>query len=231
MAQIIKKCIIVDDDELSRTIVREFVKKTSSLSLEMECENAILAADFLRTNEIDIVFLDVEMPHMSGLELLKTVKNIPAVILITAKESYAVEAFEYEVVDYIVKPISYARFLKSVNKVITMDSSETTENVGRLFVKTDGKFIGIVYREILYFEALGDYVSIVTTHQKYTIHSSLSAIAGRIRISGFCRIHRSYIINLEMINSIEDNTVIIAGRIIPIGSNYKQALFEKLGLT
>lgn len=224
------RCVIVDDDELSRTIIKEFVSKTEFLLLAAECGSAIEAAEYLRNHEVEILLLDVEMPHMSGLELLESMKNPPAVILITAKENYAVEAFEYEVRDYIVKPVSYARFLKAVNKVAEQTEAVEKDALTKIFVKSDGKFVSIAFNDIQFIEAMGDYVNIITNKQKITVHATLTNLSGKLSSSHFIRIHRSYIINLEMINSIEDNTVIVNGRILPISANYRDALFQKLGI-
>jgi DNA-binding LytR/AlgR family response regulator len=225
-----QKCIIVDDDEFSRTIVKQFVQKTEILELAGEFGSAIEAADALRKQKIDILFLDVEMPDMTGIEFIQSMQRKPAIIMITAKDRYAVAAFEHEVVDYILKPFSHARFLKAVNRATASLEEEPQPNREHVFVKIDGRYCSLTVADILYIEAKGDYVSIVMSDQKHLVHSTLTAMFKKLGTSHFMRIHRSFVVNTEMISTVEDDTVIIKGRIIPIGSIYKEELHSHLGL-
>lgn len=225
-----KKCIIVDDDEFSRSIIKQFVQKSEILELAGEFESAVDAVKELRKHKIDLMFLDVEMPDMSGIEFMQSIKSKPSVIMVSAKERYAVDAFELEVVDYILKPFSYARFLKAVNRAVSQREEEPAGNRENIFVKIDGRYYSIKLSDILYIEAQGDYVSVVTPEHKHLVHSTLTAMFTKIGNSRFLRIHRSFVVNVEKISSIEDDTVIISGRIIPIGSLYKEELHKKLDL-
>jgi len=226
------KCLIVDDEHIARKIIEEFVRKTDFLEFAGSCENAIEASKKLRTEKIDLIFLDVEMPEMSGLDLLKTMKEKPQIILITSKEKYAVEAFEFDVTDYIVKPPTYARFLKAVNKASEKNTpaakKESAE--GFIFVKVENRLVKIETALINYIEANGDYATISTTEKNYTIYSTMKSLEEKIRNDSFVRVHRSFIININKINDIEDNTLLINKKIIPIGASYKNVLMKRLNI-
>lgn len=226
------KCLIVDDEHIARKIIEEFVRKTDFLESAGSCQNAIEAAKKIRNEKIDLIFLDVEMPEMSGLDLLKTLKEKPQIILITSKEKYAVEAFEFDVTDYIVKPPTYARFLKAVNKaaekVTPAAKQENTE--GFIFVKVENRLVKIETEFINYIEANGDYATISTTEKNYTIYSTMKSLEDKIKNDSFVRVHRSFIININKINDIEDNTLLINKKIIPIGASYKNVLMKRLNI-
>ena len=227
-------CIIVDDDEMSRTIVRHFVEQTKSLNLVGMCADGIEAVNLLRTDPVDVIFLDVEMPEMTGIELVKSLTVKPQVVIITSRSDYAVEAFEYSISDYLVKPITYARFLKSVERV--------RENIGRenagntqapsqdLYIKTDSKIIKVSLNELLYVEALADYVVLHTATARYIVHSTMKGIERKLSDGAFVRIHRSHIINTNKIESIEDLSVVINKKYIPIGASYKENFLKRLNI-
>lgn len=223
------KCLIVDDEAIARKILEEFVRKTNFLKLAGSCKDAFEASGIIRKEKIDLIFLDVEMPEMSGLELLKTMKEKPKIILVTSKEKYAVEAFEFDVADYIVKPPTYVRFLKAVNKVSeTLKESESSSSENFIFVKVDSKLIRLDKNTINYIEANGDYASISTTEKNYTIYSTMKSLEDKIKNDNFVRVHRSYIVNITKITDIEDNNLLINKKIIPIGASYKNALMKRL---
>ena len=226
------KCLIVDDEHIARKIIEEFVRKTDFLESSGSCQNAIEAAKKIRDEKIDLIFLDVEMPEMSGLDLLKTMKEKPQIILITSKEKYAVEAFEFDVTDYIVKPPTYARFLKAVNKAVEkvapISKQENTE--GFIFAKVENRLVKIETAFINYIEANGDYATISTTEKNYTIYSTMKSLEDKIKNDSFVRVHRSFIININKINDIEDNTLLINKKIIPIGASYKNVLMKRLNI-
>ncbi|MCC5945712.1 MAG: response regulator transcription factor, partial [Bernardetiaceae bacterium] len=168
-------CLVVDDEEFSRNVVKHFVNKTNGLNLVAESENAADAFSILKAQDIDIVFLDVEMPEMSGIELMKALDDMPQIILVTSRPNYAVEAFEYSVTDYLVKPVNYARFLKAVGKAEAnlKAANVTIENQSdEVFVKADSKIVKLRLSDIFYIEALSDYVIINTEKRKYIIHST-----------------------------------------------------------
>lgn len=236
------KCMVVDDDEVSRSVVSHLVEKNELLELVYTCENAIDAHNILlKDKEIDVLFLDIEMPEMSGLELVQILDKRPIrVILTTSREDYAVEAFEYSVFDYLVKPITYPRFLKSINKIQESlekanQSSEEEETGGGnhefLFVRSNHKIIKIDPKTIAYIEALSDYIVIHTISSNYTVHSTMKGINSKLEpFKSFVRVHRSYIINVEHIETIQDVQVIVKKQAIPIGRSYRSDFMERLDI-
>lgn len=222
-------CIVVDDDPMTRKVIENFVDRTADLELIVSCENAIDASHQLRQHEVDILFLDVEMPDMTGLDLLETLKNPPEVILVTSKEKYAVSAFNLNVTDYLLKPVEYKRFLQSLEKAISNLEGEEEEPVpGKLFVKVDHQLVGLDVEDIFMVEAMADYARIHTSAKRYTVYSSMKGISKKLPTDTFMRVHRSYIVNLAAIDSIEDNTIVIQGNLIPVGVTYQKALMAKL---
>ncbi len=223
-------CIIVDDEELSRSALRQLVLKTDYLHLVAECTNGLEAANELKRNDVDIMFLDVEMPELSGLDLLKSLDNPPLIILVTSSEKHAVKAFEYSVLDYLVKPVEHSRFLKSVEKAkdvydaVQFDATNTKE----IFVKSDLKIVRINLDDILYIEALADYVIIAATNNKHIVHSTMKGMEAKLPGTNFVRAHRSYIVNVNKIDTIENNDIIIQKKAIPVGASYKESLIGSL---
>jgi len=226
-------CLVVDDEKFSREIIKVFVNKTDSLNLVAECQSASEAFSALRNNDIDLVFLDVEMPEMSGIELMQVLDDMPQIILVTSRPNYAVEAFEYSVTDYLVKPVKYLRFLKAVSKAESnAKANDVTVEKQRdeVFVKESGKMVQIRLSEILFVEALSDYVIINTEKRKHIIHSTMKGLEKKLPENSFIRVHRSHIVNFQKIISIEDLNVIMPNKIIPIGASYKQRFMKKLNL-
>lgn len=235
-------CIIIDDDKSSRRIIEEYIAKTNGLKLLNSYPSAIDAINaFKGTEEIHLIFLDVEMPEMSGLDFLKTIKNPPNIVIISAKESYALDAFEYDVTDYLLKPISYTRFFKAVNKVLQRSTgndiklaSSNEKREDEIFIKKRSSLIRIKYDDILWIEALENYIKINTFHVNYTIHFTLKSIFDKLPPSVFKRVHRSFIVNIHKINYIEDNNIIMhteeEKKVIPIGKSYKGTLLEDINL-
>lgn len=225
-------CIIVDDEEMSRATIELFVSQTDSLNLIGLCSSAVEAANFLKNQEIDLIFLDIEMPQMSGLELIKTLENSPKIILVTSKKDYAVEAFEYNVVDYLVKPVDYSRFLQAVNRVIA--PGELIQNNSRqndeIFIKSDSKIVKINFSSILYVEALADYAIIQLGKTRHIIHSTMKALEQKLPSNTFVRVHRSYIVNISKINSIEDMNIVIGDANIPVGASYREKFMKKINM-
>jgi two-component system, LytTR family, response regulator len=231
------RCLVVDDDPLAIQIVENCISNTPFLQHIASCENALAAAEMLRQQAVDVLFLDVEMPLMSGLDLLRTLQHPPLVVLITSKKGYAVEAFEHDVLDYIVKPISYARFLKAAQKALeTMEFNrisdttaiETPPNAEFTFVKVDSRLVKVLFEDVRYVEALGDYVHIVTSQSKLIVYSTMRAVEEKFPASLFVRVHRSFIVNLKRVQTIEDNTIIIDSKHIPIGQTYLRDVFQRL---
>jgi DNA-binding LytR/AlgR family response regulator len=222
----------VDDEQMSRNIVKHFVEQTSGLHLLHVCTDAIEASNFLQNNTVDIVFLDIEMPEMSGIDLLKVLTIKPEVILITSKTDRALEAFEYSVTDYLLKPITYPRFLQAVAKAKEKRESRPApvELPTDIYVRTDSKIVKVTLKDLLYVEALADYVMLHTLSHRYIAHSTMKGIERKLTPKEFIRIHRSYIINTEKIDAIEDLSVLINKKYIPIGTSYKENFIKRLNI-
>lgn len=230
-------CVIVDDEEISRTFIKQFVDKTSFLSLVNVCKNGLEALELLQQNKnIDILFLDIRMPELNGMDLLKLIeRNHLSIILVTAQKEYAIEAFEENITDYLLKPINYPRFLQAVYKVKEkQDKKQTEENnpYEPFFVKTEQKFIKINPKDILYIEALSDYILIHTTDkQKYIVHYTMKGIDEQLAFTKiFARVHRSYIVNILHIDTIQDISITVRKKSIPIGRSYKNDFMNKINL-
>ncbi|WP_448520185.1 LytR/AlgR family response regulator transcription factor [Rhodoflexus sp.] len=251
-------CIIVDDDAFSRIVIRQLVKRTTNLELVAECSSAIEAYQLLKNIEIDIIFLDVEMPEMSGLDLLKTLKQIPQIIVITANKNYAVEAFDYDVTDFLVKPVEYPRFLRAVDRaesklqravaklqpplsvtsapVVMRSVSEAGAEMDsgeNFFVKTkdDGRIVNLQTSDVEFIEAMSDYVEIHTLSGNcYVVHSTMKGMEKKLPENVFIRVHRSFIINTEHIRTIKDDKVILPNREIPIGNSYRTNFLRSLNI-
>ncbi|MCC6370455.1 MAG: response regulator transcription factor [Bacteroidia bacterium] len=226
-------CLIVDDNKLARTVLKHLISGLDFLSLAADCENILEATNIINNQKIDLMLLDVEMPKISGLDFLKTMPNHPLVILISAKAEYAVQAFEYNVVDFLVKPVKEDRFLKAIYR-----AKEIYESKNRLlevnkeffFIREKGISTKLVINDILYLQALGDYVNIHTASKRYTIHYTLSAIEKELPPSKFMRIHRSYLVALDKIEAVEEGTAFIYQLPLPVGDNQRAELMKRLNL-
>ncbi|URW80872.1 LytR/AlgR family response regulator transcription factor [Xiashengella succiniciproducens] len=232
-------CIIVDDDNFSVRIIEEFVNQTEGLALLGTFTNAIEAVNWLNNSEkepVHLIFLDIEMPEMSGIEFLRALNVIPQVIIYSSQEKYALESYEYDVTDYLLKPVTYARFIKAVNRA--RERFERKENPVKqsteIFIKNNSSLVRVKYDDILWIEALENYVVVNTFKEKYTIHFTMKSISDKMPSERFMRIHRSYIVNFSKISAIEDNSVIIrtesGNRVIPIGKSYKDKLLNDINL-
>ena len=227
------KCLVVDDDELSRGILEDLISDTSSLELVASCNDPIKAFNIIKESKIDLLFLDIEMPKMDGISMLKALSPLPQVILVTSHDEYAVESYEYDVTDFVKKPISTARFLKAVekaNKRFNTDASLFTTKGETIFIKSDSKLVQINTHKIFWIEALGNYMRVITEDGKYTILSTMKDVANKLPSDEFVRVHRSFIVRLDKIESIEDNYIVINNNQINIGKAYKEGLSGKLNL-
>lgn len=231
------KCVVIDDDKVSRVLIEKYAKKSKFLDLVGSYENPVDAINDEKLTEIDLIFVDIEMPEMTGLEFMQSFKDLPSVIVISAKEQYAIDALELDAVDYLLKPIEYARFLKSVNKVKDYRQNlllKTEQKFDRgIFIK-DGSstLIRLRYDEIVWIEALENYVLIMTDEVKHTIHFTMKSLESQLPSDKFIRIHRSFIINMDKIDAIEDNYVIVTygGRkkSFPIAKSFRDNLLMKI---
>lgn len=225
------KCIVVDDEDVARKVVKSFIERTKGLTIVADFDNAIDAYNLLKRETVDLLFLDIDMPEMSGMELIKSLEHKPMVIMITGRKEFAIEAYELAVVDYMVKPVNYARFMKAVEKVMGNMSKNVLDTTAKedIYVKADSKIVRIKLKEIKFVEALSDYVIIHTEKKKYIVHSTMKGITNRLPAGEFARVHRSFIVNINQIETIEDmSNIIMPNKIIPIGASYKSDFFNKL---
>ncbi len=233
-------CIIIDDDSLSRKILTELVERTEYLNLIQTYSNAVDAINSLNdASEIDLIFLDIEMPEMSGMDFLRTLKDPPLVIIVSAREKYALESYQYNVTDYLLKPVQYGRFFTAVDRakkqLLKSNSVEVQKNTSdEIYIRKNTSLFKLKYNDILWIEALENYVIIHTFEKKYTINFTMRAILNNLPSNNFLRVHRSYIINLKKINVIEDNTIVMkiasGTKIIPIGRTYRDQLYSEIKL-
>jgi DNA-binding LytR/AlgR family response regulator len=222
------KCLIVDDNKMARMALKQLVSQIQNLELMAECTNAIEAYNQLGSNAIDLLFLDIEMPDISGIDLIKKLGNKkPLIIFTTAKKEYAVEAFELNVVDYLVKPVSQARLMQAVEKAQeALDSNKEEvkiEEQSFVFVKDNGMLKRISIEDILFLEAMGDYVKVHTPQKFHVVHATLPA-------SKFLRVHRSYIVAINKIDFIQEGTITIGKTTIPVADTHKTNLNKRLNL-
>jgi len=221
---------------MSCRVLEDYVNRTSFLELLQTFNNAVDAINFIKEgNSVDLIFLDIVMPEMTGIDFLNTITHPPQIIIVSSREKYALEAFEYSVTDYLLKPINYARFFKAANKALENSSRNSqVEDEKEIFIKKSNSLVKIKYSDILWVEALENYVVINTRNDKFTIHFTMKAIENQLPNSLFKRVHRSFIVNISEIFSIEDNSVVIklaeGRKIIPIGKSYKEKLLNDINL-
>jgi two-component system LytT family response regulator len=236
------KCVIIDDEPLAVDLLKEFVGRVDTLELVTTFTNAIDAISTINSSNIDLIFLDIEMPHFSGIDFINAIEKKPLIIFTTAYSNYAVEGFNLGAVDYLVKPIPFNRFLKSVLRAQQIFNSQNLPTGNPIvsipeiehdfmFVRAEYENVKLNFADILFIEGLKDYVKIYTTDNKYTLTLiSLIKLENLLSSKGFARIHRSYIINIKHVKSIQKNKVLIAEKRIPISESYKTAFFEKINL-
>lgn len=222
--------IIIDDDVLSIAHLKNYCDKIPQINLIHTFTEPKGALKLLEELPVDLLFLDIEMPQMTGLELLEQIPQSPLVIFTTGNPDYAISAFEFDAVDYLQKPISFPRFQKAINKVLekTTEVKAAVETNKNLYIKEKGKLIRLDIDDILYFENVRDYVCIKTTKHTYTIVSTLKEIVEKLPKSTFLKVHRSYIINLNKIVDIDNTSLVINGKVIPISRVNRPILLDKI---
>ena len=224
------KALIIDDEPLARNVIIEYARKITSLSIVGECSDAISAHRLIQDKKADLLFLDINMPKLTGIEFLKTLKNPPLVIFTTAYSEYALDGFELNIIDYLKKPFSFERFCKAYFRaeefLLLKQSVSKTDLVEKqndfLFVKSDKKTIKVKIADILYIEGLGDYIKLYLTDKKLVTNLSMKKLENLLPPDRFYRIHKSFIISLDKIESIEGNMVKISNTKLPIGNLYRQ---------
>jgi len=227
------RTIVVDDDDLSRSVIEDLIEESSDIELIKSCEDPVEAFKMIKDEHIDLVFLDIEMPKMDGMEMIRSLNPLPQIILVTSHTEYALESYEYDVTDFIQKPITLSRFLKAVEKAKTRfedNRADITTKDKTIFIKSDSRLVQISTEDILWIEALGNYMRIFTVDNKFTILSTMKDIVTKLPSDQFTRVHRSFVIRVDKINSIEDNYILIGSKQISIGKAYKDELNKKLNL-
>ncbi len=227
----IMKCLIVDDDEMARVSLRSLCQRIEDLEIAGVCEDALQALDVLHQQAVDLIFLDVEMPQLSGVELVRSVEQLPFIVFITSRPEYAVDAFEFKelVVDYITKPVSLPRLLKAVERARKKITEEQSlQGKDYIFVRSDGRLVRIDLKHLLYVETVGDYVRFKTDTGSFIVHSTLKGIDDKLQHPDFLKVHRSYIINLSRIVDIEDNSVLIDDKVIPVSRAHRNLLHKRI---
>jgi len=221
------RCIIVDDEPIAIRVIKSHLVNFSEFEVVAECNNAIEAMQVLRTQKIDLLFLDIEMPVLTGLEMIKTLAHIPAIIFTTAHRHYAVDAFNVNAQDYLLKPVSLERFAQSINRFLDLQKyGESTQPEslpdGWIQLKVDKKNLKVNFSDILYVESMADYVIVHVNEKKLVIKDRISQLEEKLPVSSFLRVHRGYIVNIQKVSAWYGNTLEIDEVKIPVGRNYKK---------
>ncbi len=237
-------CLIADDDPSSQDVLSKYVDRHADLDTVGVCEDGIEAANSLREKEVDLILLDVEMPEMSGLELVESLSDPPAIVMVTSHEEYAVEAFDVDVVDYLVKPVRYGRFLTAIERAserldLAGSYDASAEPAGEsphladtsaehVFLKDGRRLIRVALQDIQWIQAQGDYMLVQAESDRYMINSTMKELEEKLPSSQFIRVHRSHIVRIDQIKDIEDTTLIIDGKMLPIGPSYQDDLIGRI---
>jgi DNA-binding LytR/AlgR family response regulator len=243
------RCLVIDDDATSRTVLSRYVEQHAQLELIGTCESGVEAVNWMEQADapIDLLLLDVHMPMMTGLELAETLTDTVQVIIVTGDRNHAVDAFDADAIDYLVKPVRYARFAKAVARAYEQHKQRQallakpekprpqaappvsdTAHPESVFVKVDGRLIRLALADIRWVEAQGDYMMVHTAVKRYLIHSTMKNLAAKLPDDQFVRVHRSHIVRIDQIKDIENSTLVIDGKMIPIGGSYYDALIERI---
>lgn len=218
----IYNCLIVDDEPLARKVIEKHLESFSPFKLQGSVENAVTAFELLHTQQIHLLFLDIQMPSINGLQFIRSMKNPPAVIFTTAYSEYAAESYNLDAIDYLIKPVSFERFERSINKFLKTIQPEQSEQKKFLLVKHDGRLSKVFFSEILYIESRKDYLMIVTATHSYIKHMTMKSIESLLPEQQFKRVHRSFIVAAGAIAGMHNNAFEINNKLIPIGEKYRK---------
>ncbi len=228
----ILRCIIVEDEIMARKSLERLCEKSEHIEVVQSFENAEGVKDLMNKESVDLIFLDIEMPGISGLELLDQLSYIPQVVFTTSKKEYAFDAYEYDVTDFLKKPVTQVRFFQAVEKAIQrsyqLNAVAKASALNEIYIKEDGALIRLDYNNILFFENFGDYVKVVTTDKEHIIYATMKYIDQKISHPRFLKVHRSYIVNLGKIVDIEENSMVIGKKVIPISRAFKPILMSSI---
>lgn len=240
------RCLIIDDDPTTRTVLSRYAEQHAHLNPLGTCESGVEAMNRIAESTPDLLFLDVNMPMMTGLELAETLPDEVQVVIVTGDGEHAVDAFEAEATDYLVKPVRYARFAKAVSRAQKQHQGRRARQEpaapsppaaaaepgpappDSVFVKVDGRLIRLALSDIRWVEAQGDYMMVHTVNKRYLIHSTMKGLDAKLPDDQFVRVHRSHIVRIDQIKDIQDSTLVIDGKVIPIGGSYYDALIERI---
>ncbi len=229
------KCIIVEDEPLAQQVIQNHLQRITKFELVATCNNAAEALETLKNQEVDLIFLDIRLPGLSGLNFLKQLRTPPLIILTTAYPNYALESYEFNVIDYLLKPISFERFLKAINKIIdnrlfsSINAASNDTYSDHIFIKSGNKFFKVKFSEIIYIQGMRDYLKIHTVDYKLVTHQTMNDIEKTIPAKMFLRVHKSYIAAILHIKVIYGNSIEIDNTTIPIGESYKNAVMNLIG--
>lgn len=226
-------CLIIDDEQPARALIRAYVDKIPTLTVIGEFKNPLDAIQAISHHQVDLIFLDIQMPGLTGLEFIKTLQNQPHIVLTTAYSEYALEGYDLNVIDYLMKPITFERFLKAFNKVVAKgqgksSSHEQNDNLSNILIKSEGQIHRIPLADILYIEGLREYVTFHLKSRKLITLDSLKKLESELPASTFLRVHKSFIVNKEKIGSHSGHDLTIDSKKIPIGASYRDAVLSKL---
>jgi DNA-binding LytR/AlgR family response regulator len=231
----IYRCVAVDDEPLALDIIEDYIRKIEYLELVARCTSAIEAVSLVNREQVDILFLDIQMPDLSGFEMLESLNSPPRVIFTTAYENYAVKSYNIDAIDYLLKPFSFARFFRSIEKVVAILASGQSqvikvdnESNDYVFVSVGGKTTRIMLSDILYIKGLSDYIEIVLSNRKMIVYETLKHVSEQLTGEEFMRVHKSYIVPIGKIDTITGDTLQVAATEIPIGRTYRKSLIEKV---
>jgi DNA-binding LytR/AlgR family response regulator len=230
-------CIIVDDDKVSCKILEGYVSKSSSLNLIGVFNDSVAARNvFTKRQDIDLIIIDIEMPELNGFDFIGSLDTPPNIIIVSSAEEYAIRAFDFNAVDYLLKPVTYGRFLKAIDKTIRYFARKEATNTGdeEIFIKKGSSLVKLKLKDIVYIEALENYVTLNTRDDKFTIHFTMKAIESQLPSGVFIRVHRSFIINKSMIQAIKENSLdLIVGdtmKSIPVGKSFRDTLLNDINV-
>ena len=227
-------CVIIDDEPIARKLLQEYIEETDFLRLVGAAENPLKIAGLLAVQDVDLIYLDINMPKMTGMEFLRSSPNLPMVILTTAYEQYALEGFEMAVIDYLVKPFSLERFLKGSRKALEYKLLKDRQHVSNdangeyIFVKSDGKLERVILDELISIQAMANYVILHTTKGRLIVYLTIKGILENLPPEKFMQVHKSYVVNLSKVNSINGNIIYLGNEQVPIGQSYYEAVMDKL---
>lgn len=228
-------CVIVDDDPMAMEALEYLLNKLEDIEVSTTYNSALDAMPKLENSDIDLVFLDVEMPDFTGIELLETAKILPNIILTTQNEQYAVKALAHKVLDHLTKPIRFARLAQAIDRFKELNNPEKTESTSEsredFFVRSDGRYVRIAFEELLFVETVDDYLALhLDKKGKHLVHSTLKKMEGELPVSMFQKVHRSYIVNLKRIVDFDESSLVINRNVIPVSRAFRPILRERLGL-